>query len=89
MADLPADEQAKETNVILIPIAVLWVVFTMFVTLAAEARGRDPAVWFVLSLILCPLLVAPMLALFPIKARTELRREEKWGPGVHPESETR
>jgi hypothetical protein len=64
--------RAKENNVILIPIAVLWVVFTMFVTLAAEARGRDAAVWFFLSLFLCPLLVAPMLALFPIKARAEL-----------------
>jgi hypothetical protein len=72
--------------VILIPVAVLWVVFTMFVTLAAEARGRDPAVWFILSLLLCPLLVAPMLALFPIQARAE-SREGKWG--VHPESETR
>jgi hypothetical protein len=55
-------------------LIVLWLIFAVVVAVAANARGRNPLGWFVLSSVISPLLAVILLALMPS------RREAGGGP---------
>jgi hypothetical protein len=44
---------------------LVWFGFTGLVAFAADARGRNPAVWTILSLIFSPILGGFALLMFP------------------------
>ena len=52
-------------------IVILWAFFAILIAVAARARGRNPAAWFFVSLILSPILALLLLIAFPILRRSD------------------
>jgi hypothetical protein len=53
-----------------------WVMLSIVVGVAADSRGRNPA-WFLLALMISPLLAAPLLLALP-----HLKIERQWQPFI-------
>ena len=66
----PSQLGARETMTIgMIGILSLWFLLSFVIAAGADARGRSPFGWFLLSLIASPLLAALFLLLFPAREK--------------------
>ena len=61
-------------------LVVLWLLFAILIGVAAKARGRFGIGWFLLAILLSPLIAGVILALLP-DLRTQALLEEIRGAG--------
>ncbi|MFM5205992.1 hypothetical protein ACEUAW_17245 [Aeromonas veronii] len=59
-------------------IVLMWLVFAFIVAILANNRGRHPLLWFLLSIVLSPLIAGiALLCMSNIKAEQEAERRHK------------
>ena len=52
-------------------LIVFWLILAVVVGAAAHARGRDGGAWFVLAIVISPLIAVLMLLAFPVKDKRQ------------------
>ena len=52
-------------------LIVFWLILAVVVGAAANARGRDGGAWFILAILISPLIAVLMLLAFPVKEKSQ------------------
>jgi hypothetical protein len=58
----------------------LWLLLSIIVGAAARARGRDPGAWFILAVVVSPLLAVLLLIAFPVREKSERQQPKGYLP---------
>jgi hypothetical protein len=56
---------AEGLPISMVPVAVIWLIFAIVVAAAANGRGRTGFGWFILAVVISPLLAGLLLAILP------------------------
>jgi hypothetical protein len=80
-ADKPSEAETEETSMLWLFVVLLMLAADAAVAYAANERGRDPAVWFGIALVISPLLaILVLMAMGEERTQAPLRSEPEWKP---------
>lgn len=63
-----------------IHIAMMWLIVSLFIAYAANQRGRSAIFWFIVCLLITPIIPAIMLMLLPVKEGSKAMADRKACP---------
>jgi hypothetical protein len=61
-------------------IVIFWLILAIIVGAAANARGRSGAGWFILAVVVSPLIAVLMLLAFPVRDKREVQTPKGYLP---------